>query len=329
MKDKNLILGAGVTGLCAGLSTRWHIHEAENIPGGICASYYVNKRGTRTFHRDDDETYRFEIGGGHWIFGTDDSVSKFINNLTPIKTYTRKSAIYFPDNQHYVPYPLQNHLAYLENDVAKKALHEIVVSDHNKQCSTMEEWLELHFGKTLCELFFFPFHELYTAGLFTRIAPQDQYKSPVDKETIVKGLNEKIEEVGYNSTYIYPNNGLDDLMRKIASKCTIDYNSRIVKINTSSKEVVFDCGRTAKYDTLISTLPLVKVFKMTNLPTDEYECPYTSVLVINIGAKKGKNALTTIGCISPKVRLVFTGSVFTATSAILFYLFPQDSTTIG
>ena len=43
---------------------------------------------------------------------------------------------------------------------------------------TMRDWLLASFGPTLCDAFFFPFHERYTAGLYERIAPQDADKSP-------------------------------------------------------------------------------------------------------------------------------------------------------
>src|SRR3989304_6192504 len=197
-RDALLILGAGITGLSAGVSLSKEIYEANNIPGGICTSYYVNPESKKTYLYTDGETYRFEIGGGHWIHGADDYVMKFINRLSPVKCYERKSAVYFPDWDLYVPYPLQNHLSYLPRDIARKALDEIIQSDHRKDVFIVADWLRLHFGKTLCELFFFPFHELYTAGLFTKIEPQDKYKTPVDKEQIIKGFKEKIPPAGYN-----------------------------------------------------------------------------------------------------------------------------------
>jgi hypothetical protein len=48
-------------GAAAGLKTRWTIYEANDVPGGICRSYYTNG-----FH--------FENGGGHWVFGDTSNV---------------------------------------------------------------------------------------------------------------------------------------------------------------------------------------------------------------------------------------------------------------
>ena len=58
------ILGAGITGLSAGFGKDIQIFEAKDIAGGICASYYLGLDGRRTYARIDEETYRFEIGGG-------------------------------------------------------------------------------------------------------------------------------------------------------------------------------------------------------------------------------------------------------------------------
>jgi len=284
--NEYLILGAGTTGLSAGIGSGRLVYEATDIPGGICASYYVSPENKKAFFRKDEETYRFEIGGGHWIFGGDNSVLEFINRLSPVRSYERRSAVYFPDWDLYVPYPLQNHLSYLPKDIAQKALEEILQSDHTKDATTMADWLMLHFGKTLCELFFFPFHELYTANIFTKIEPQDKYKTPIDREQIIRGFTGKTLPVGYNATFVYPERGLNDLMTKMAEGCKINYHKEVAEINTKRREILFKDMTGAKYESLISTLPLNRVIKLTKLSIEKPESPHTSVLVINIGARK-------------------------------------------
>jgi len=271
---KDYIIGAGFTGITAGFKTGAKIFEASDKPGGICASYSING-------------YKFEIGGVHWIFGADKEVLDFINSFVTTKSYERKSSVYFPDMDLYVPYPLQNHLFYLPDDIRNKALDEIIKSE-NKEVNTMEECLEVNFGKTLCELFFFPFHELYTAGLYKKIAPQDKFKTPVDKNLILKGAKEKTPPVGYNATFIYPQEGLDVLAKKISEKCDVDYNKKVIKINIQSKEIFFEDGSAVKFEKLISTIPLNKFVEMADIKIDEPHPPYTSVLVLNIGAIKSE-----------------------------------------
>lgn len=290
-KSRNIIIGGGVTGLAAGYVTDLPLYEAKDVPGGICSSYYLKAGETNPrFHNpSDNEAYRFEIGGGHWIFGGDPTVLHFIKSLTPVKSYNRSSAVYFPDENLYVPYPIQNNLAYLGKSIAKKVISEISNAP-NRTPKTMEEWLEISFGKTLMKKFFAPFHELYTAGLWTKIAPQDAYKSPVDMNAVKKGAyNQSSPEVGYNVTYLYPELGLNDLAFTMSNRCNISYEKQVVEINTVKNEIGFEDGSGVKFENVLSTLPLNKALDVSSIDMEPNSEEYTSVLVLNIGAKKGKN----------------------------------------
>ena len=144
-----LILGGGMTGLAAGYVSGLPILEASPHAGGICSSYYVRPHSTDRLSNppQDGEAYRFEIGGGHWIFGGDPTILQFIKRLTPLKSYQRKSSVYFREQDLYVPYPLQNHLRYLSPKIAAKAIAEMTAS--KQSILTMNDWMTVNFGKTL------------------------------------------------------------------------------------------------------------------------------------------------------------------------------------
>lgn len=288
MKEDCLILGAGVTGLAAGWASGLPIYEAEDKPGGICSSYYIRPGERERLYQlpEDGEAYRFEIGGGHWIFGGDPLVLRFIGSLTPVKAYQRRSSVFFPEKRLFVPYPLQYHLGYLEKRIAVQALAEMLAGP-KKNPMTMADWIESNFGPTLTELFFGPFHELYTAGLWKEIAPQDPYKSPISPHLAIQGAFDRIPPVGYNATFVYPEEGLNTLAQRLVQRCDIHYEKRVVQIDVKEKMVYFEDGTGIKYDLLISTLPLNKMMKMTGLEVDEKPDPFTSVLVLNLGAERG------------------------------------------
>jgi protoporphyrinogen oxidase len=229
--------------------------------------------------------YRFENGGGHWIFGGDRAVLHFIHELAPVKSYERRSSVYFPDNRLYVPYPLQNHLRYLDEQVAADALVEMMRP--TGQFTTLKEWLCANFGETLCELFFYPFHELYTANLYDRVAPQDAYKSPVSPALAARGALYQAPTVGYNAAFVYPEEGLDTLVRHMAERSIVEYGKEVNKIDVNSKTVSFSDGSERPYQRLISTLPLNKTMEMAGVSVAAESDPYTSVLVLNIGAVRG------------------------------------------
>jgi len=186
-----------------------------------------------------------------------------------------------------VDYPIQNNLYALGDKIANQVVKEILENNKKLNISdsiTMAELLRHNFGETLFNIFFGPFHKRYTAGLYKEIAPQDIYKTPFDIKSVINGAagNPK-KDVGYNVTFIYPENGLDFLSWKIAKLCDIQFESKVEKIDIETKTVLLSDGSSFEYDVLISTLPLNKLLKMTNVLEDEE--PYTSVLVLNLGVE--------------------------------------------
>lgn len=287
MDDDTLILGAGMTGLAAGMSSGCPVLEAVDHPGGICLSYYMRAGSAQPLWEapEDGEAYRFENGGGHWIFGGDPTVLRFIGRLTPVRRYARQSSVFFPRSQTYVPYPLQNHLRCLDRETAVAALDEMARAPG--RVATMEDWLREYFGPTLAELFFTPFHELYTAGLYRAIAPQDSYKSPVDLSLALRGAFDDAPAVGYNTTFIYPEGGLNLLARRMAAACAVEYGRRVVEVDVADRRVSFADGTAKRFGTLLSTLPLNTMMEMAGLSVAARPDPHTSVLVLNIGAQRG------------------------------------------
>lgn len=288
MTSQPIILGAGMTGLAAGWVSGLPIFEAADVSGGLCASYYLRPGAAdRLFTPPEDgDAYRFEIGGGHWIFGGDPAVRQFIHRLTPLKDHRRASSVYFANNALSVPYPLQNHLRYLGPELAAQAVAEMA-QPPGAFC-TMREWLQACFGPTLCRRFFFPFHEHYTAGLYTTIAPQDAYKSPVNLEHAIQGALQDVPAIGYNAAFRYPQRDLSTLARAMAQPCAIHYGKQATRIDVRHKIVSFADGDEIPYHAIISTLPLHTVLTMTGITLDATADPFTSVLVLNIGARKGR-----------------------------------------
>lgn len=281
------ILGGGMTGLAAGWASGAPVFEAEDAPGGICCSYYLRPHSNERLHTPppDEEAYRFEIGGGHWIFGGDPSVLQLIRRLAPAATYERKSSVYFPEQSLYVPYPLQNHLSFLDSETRSKALVEILTAPKSN-FRTTADWLLESFGSTLTDLFFGPFHELYTAGLWKRIAPQDPYKSPIDSRLVMRGASGETGAVGYNTSYLYPKGGLNALARGLAENCDVRFGERVVKVDILKKTAI-STQSLNRYECLISTLPLNQMLDLTGLKVPFEPDPYTSVLVLNIGGVRG------------------------------------------
>lgn len=287
MEGNTLILGAGMTGLAAGLSSGHRVFEAAEGPGGICMSYYMRPGDSEAMNRcpEDGEVYRFENGGGHWIFGGDPTVLRYIGNVISMERYERRSSVYFPDEERYVPYPIQNNLRFLERDTILQALDEMARPAGSVE--TMDDWLRGHFGATLSDLFFAPFHALYTAGLYQSIAPQDAYKSPVNLSLALGGALRDAPPVGYNTTFVYPRGGLNQLAERMARQCDVAYGRQVTDVDVETRTLGFADGSKVAYGNLLSTLPLNRMMELTGVRVDARPDPFTSVLVVNIGAVRG------------------------------------------
>ena len=242
---KTIILGAGFTGLAAGYGTDIPIYEATEHAGGICRSY--KKYG-----------FDFSTGGGHWIFENEKTqkAMEFIRGLVELNSYDRKAGIYY---NKIFPYPIQT----------------FTQKESVSTPGYFKDWLSKKFSQAECNMFFYPFNERYTAGLYDSIVQFDSYKTP------------PAGGVGFVSRFHDPVNGLTELVNKMAEKCMINYKKRAIKVALDEKMVVFADGEVVKYDKLISTIPLDQLLKRCG--QNKYELPYSSVLVINIGAERGVN----------------------------------------
>lgn len=238
---KGLILGGGFTGLAAAIKTGWPIYEASDHAGGICSSYWK-------------DGFQFAQGGGHWIFGKGLGLD-YIKSLVPVNEYERKAGVYY---NHTFPYPIQT------------------IADKDNWCNpgSMRESLG-RFGPALSNLFFNPFNDKYTCGLYEDVLDFDKYKTPPPGG------------VGFVSTFCDPVDGLESLVNKMSEKCTIHYKKKAVKIFRHLRAVEFEDGEVVEYDKLISTIPLDQTLNLSG--KTDYKLPYTSVLVINIGAKPSAN----------------------------------------
>jgi len=253
---RGIILGGGVTGLSAGISTGFPVYEAQPFPGGICRSY--NRGG-----------YHFNYGGGHWIFKAE-KVGVFLNEIDQMDKYLKDAGVYF-------------------NQIIKSPIQK---ASKPAEPGTMRHWMHERFGDGLCRVFFDPFGTSYTAGLYRHILQDDPRKSP-----------DSDRKDSYNDTFYYPSHGLSYLINRMAVKCTVKYDKKATALDLKNKVVTFDDGEEGRFDRLISTIPLREVLRLAGIQCSMM--PFTSVLVLNIGATRGSNCPKESWLYIPKCRAGF------------------------
>lgn len=280
-----------MAGLGAGLATGAPVYEAGFKPGGVCHSFYRTRDGTAREPQVDNvsDCFRFEPAGGHWLFGASDAALARFARFCTFRSYVRNAAAYFAKDDRYVPFPIQYHLHCFGSDERARMLDEIeaaAVRDR-ADAETFAQWLLAQFGPTLCERFFLPFNDRYTAGYLHAIAPQDLYKSAVDRAKVRAGTRGPVPDTGYNATFHYPDRGLDGLVRGLASGCDLHLGHEVVGIDVDERRVTFGNGARVSYESIISTIPLDRMLRVCGLEVDVPPDPATAVLVVNIGALRG------------------------------------------
>jgi protoporphyrinogen oxidase len=264
-----------MTGLGAARSGRGVVLEAAEVAGGICRSHPVTGRWGE---------WHFDYGGGHWVFGGDAMLSAFLSQFAEWRRYQRRSSVWLGELERMIPFPLQNHLSHLPAALASDAWREMCRPPAAPP-AVLGDWLRAHFGPSLYRLFFGPFHDLYTAGLTDRIAADDFFKTPVDLRAVERGLRGESSEAGYNASFLYPVGGLSAFVRRLSEGCDVRLGTCVAGIDLAGHAVQLRDGRTLGYRRMICTLPLHETVRMAGLPLAAD--PHTSVLVLNIGARRG------------------------------------------
>lgn len=201
---------------------------------------------------------------------------------------------------------------YFDRRTIKKVLEEI--REPQGRFLTMQEWLKETFGPTLNKLFFEPFYESYTAGLYDKIAPQDNYKTPLNLSLVFQGFCGDTPLIGYNTMLDYPQEGYDRLIWSLVKRCDIYLESPVVKIDRKNREIYFQDGQCIRYGSILSSIPLNRMVQICGLKTGVLADPFTAVLVLNMGAIRGSHCpdyhwLYTTGTRSGFYRIGFCSNV--------------------
>src|ERR1035437_5851104 len=256
---KTIIIGAGFAGLAAGhrLKKDYVIFEKNERPGGLCRTDIV-----------DGFTFDYT---GHFLHVRKPEIQKFIfgNAGVPLKKINRKAYIY--SKGVYTGYPYQVNNFGLPPEIVSENLIGFLKAKFKGNVSqdNFKQWILTALGEGIAKNFMFP----YNSKLF---------KFPLDKMTIkwmgrfvpspgieevMKGILPKGEaELGYNAYFYYPESGgiesvIKGLYKKIKDKVRL--NTEVKKVDLKNKIIYMADGKQEQYTSLICTLPLKDLAKLT------------------------------------------------------------------
>jgi len=293
INNRILIIGAGPTGLGAArrleeLGHRdWLLLEKSNRAGGLASSFI------------DDKGFTWDIGG-HVQFSHYEYFDRAMEEALGKDGWLhheRESWVWIRDR--FIPYPFQNNIRHLPADDLDKCLDGLknLANPDNTKAANFRDWILATFGQGIAEVFMLPYNfkvwaflpEMMNAGwVGERVAV-------TDLKRVLQNIEQARDDVswGPNNTFQFPlHGGTGAIWEKCAARLPqqrLQFNTSVTAIDLERREGTTSDGRKLKYDTLISTIPLRELIRVSNQPqfneSAERGLLYSASNIFGIGLK--------------------------------------------
>ena len=279
---KTLIVGGGISGLCAALALGPDslILEKEPEPGGYCRS--VRQDG-----------FLWDFAGHFFHFRTDMGRQFFLSQFKPgeLADVQKRCQILYRGRR--IDYPFQTHIHQLEKAELIDCLYDLF---HRRPKDHYDSFLELlvgSYGHAVTEKFLRPYNEkLYACDLSTLDpAAMGRFFPAADLRDIIDNMKGSCDR-SYNSRFFYPKGGagalIDALCRRL-DPGTLLTGRELVAVDAEHKLACDNQGDCYRYEILINSSPLHRFLRMLDKPAltemaKRLRC--NQVLVLNLGFER-------------------------------------------
>ena len=264
MKSEIIIIGAGITGLAAGmeLKDRAVVLEKGDHPGGL----------VRTFNFDG---YWFD-NVVHLLHFRNSEIESYVKSLMGNVLKSCPPTGWVETSEGKVRYPFQLNLGGLNIAAQLQCLFDFIRRDLDAVSSSYKEFLINTFGRSMCEIFFFPYNRKlwnYNLDEMTAVGQIWNITQPSIRE-IFKGITcpDRIRD-SYNSNAYYPQSdvdaelrGMEILSRTMAGMVgNLRLSEEVLHILPRQKIIVTK-QEDYFYDNCLSTIPLPRLMKICDAP---------------------------------------------------------------
>jgi protoporphyrinogen oxidase len=268
---RHVILGGGLAGMAAAipLGDAAVVLEASDRPGGLVRSY-------------EFDGYWFDAVL-HLLHVADDSTLSDIRNWLGDVLSEIPRVAWIEMDFGRVRYPFQQNLFALPPDLAATCLVDmarVTFSGERRELQTdsFQQRLLDRFGRSLCEIFFFPYNEkVWKRRLDTLPASGFAWTIPSpDFEQVLRGaLTKTVNDVSYNSAAWYPIppreaslRGMEVLSDSMATRVhRLETRCRVNRVDPDARRVTAETPEGLLHCTweksAVSTLPLPQLAEMT------------------------------------------------------------------
>jgi protoporphyrinogen oxidase len=288
-QPKITIIGAGPCGLGCARELEslghhnWQVVESRNKPGGHAGSE-VDPQG---FTWDE---------GGHVVFSHYGEFDRLLQEVMGEDVYDHERSSYIRFDDRWVPYPFQNNLRYLPDEIEYECVLGLIEAPGGDPKMDFATWMETVFGGGITHHFMRPYNFKVWATPPERMASQwiGERVSVVDFTRVLRNIVFEDDDVawGPNNKFVFPaEGGTGEIYRRLALTLGSDrifYNRRMVELDSERKRIKFEDGSEDEYDYLVSTMPLdLLVRSMVHCPEDvrrgAEELEHNGVYIVGIG----------------------------------------------
>jgi protoporphyrinogen oxidase len=264
-----VIIGAGPCGLaCARELKRlgsddWLILEQAEQAGGLASSVV------------DPAGFTWDLGG-HVVFSHFNVFDALLEEVMGDEILTHDRSSYVRFDGRWVPYPFQNNLRHLPDDLIAECLDGLAAAPGGRPGTDFGTWMRAAFGPGITRLFMEPYNRKVWA------TPPDWMASDwiaervavVDYERAVRNVRDGQDDVawGPNNRFVFPaTGGTGEIYRRLAARLDGDvrYQQTVVAIDAARRAIRLASGEELGYDALVSTMPLdLLVRALADAPED-------------------------------------------------------------
>jgi protoporphyrinogen oxidase len=260
------VLGGGLTGLSASLhlsraGVPHRAFERQDVAGGHAVTV-------------EEQGFRFDRTG-HLLHLRDPEMQALAHEVLPPSAYrkvNRQSAVY--SHGAYTRYPFQANTFGLPPQVAYECLSGFIAahfSGENREPKNFEEFCLQHFGPGISKHFMLPYNaRLWGVPASEVTSEWCQRFVPLPKlEDVLRGaVGAPSPELGYNTSFWYPELGMGTFATALAEKTSIELSRAPRAIDLARRVLVFE-GEEVPFDVLLSTIPLPALISLlTKVPTE-------------------------------------------------------------
>lgn len=234
---KYIVIGAGISGLSiAQLLNKDNevtVLEKDERPGGMMKCDNINGALFHTTGGHVFNTKRQDVADFFWSF--------FNRDLEFLKA-KRNASINF--NKEQIPYPIENFLYYLSDEIGLKIIDELLKLDNSKKSKNFEEFLINRFGETLFQIYFKPYNEkIWKCDL--KNVPltwlDGKLPMPAVGEILYNNIFKKEEDKFVHSSFYYPlKNGSQFIIDRFSESLEIRYGHDVRVIEKKGDKWIVD-----------------------------------------------------------------------------------------